>query len=132
MSNNSNSSNSSNLIHPDSDKDIIHHFLPGSGVDSTPISCNLVNKIDIMTIRESLLKGIFWNMFISRKAPPDGHCLIHSMHMCLKHCFSDERLRYTYRGILDKLRTESLHNMPRYLPAIEDCSLKMMVLEMVN
>ena len=152
----------------------VNHFVPGSRVDSTQISFNVVNKsdfcvnldhtlhddlipsvpynyaiinllnslnlinqnerlskIDILTVNESLLKGVFWKKNISRKAPPDGHCLIHSVLMCLKHCFSSDRLKFTYNGLLDKLRTESLHNMSRYLPAIDNYSWKIMVLEMV-
>ena len=83
-------------------------------------------------IHQALGSANFWSDFSLIRATPDGHCLIHSLCLCmgalLKKCNASD----LYSDFLERLRSECLSNMSLYISAIDDCSPKLMILEMIR
>ena len=88
-------------------------------------------SVNVSTIKRQIDNGRFWSEFTTVKAKGDGHCIIHSLCMCMRalslNC--DDSL---YGDMLMKLRAESLSNMSSYIIAITDCSWVDMIIEMIR
>ena len=85
-----------------------------------------------ITVKEALNNGNFWSDFSKVNATPDGHCIVHSVCMCMCALLRKNGVGVMYSEILAKLRSECLSNMSLYIPAITDCNPKNMILEMIR